>query len=146
MNTATQIGLAILVIIAFSFLVAGWFAVCWLIQSNLEAKYKRCLPFSGLALYLSPVVGIGLICLCYGLVVQPKTTEPKEETVTKEEHETLNDMVSYLYDFARKQDDDYGKWAYITAKLEMMQVWLSGGDLDDNFWSAGPDDYKGIQE
>ena len=78
MNTATQIGLGIFGCIIFAFLVVGWFAVCWIFQDKLEAKYERRLPFTGLGIYLSPFVGVGLICLCYGLVAQPKLTKPEE--------------------------------------------------------------------
>ena len=61
--------------------------------------------------------------------------------MTKEEHETLRDLVSYLYDFARKQDDDYGKWDWMSTRLEQILAWLSGGDLGDFFYDS-PNDHE----
>ena len=78
MNTATQIGLGIFCCIIFGFLIVGWFAVCWVFQDKLETKYEKRLPFTGLGIYLSPFIGVGLICLCYGLITQPKLTKPEE--------------------------------------------------------------------
>ena len=60
--------------------------------------------------------------------------------MTREEHETLHDLIVYLYDFARKQDDDYGKWDWMSRQLERILDWLSGGELDDNFFYDSPDD------
>ena len=57
--------------------------------------------------------------------------------MTKEEHETLRDLIVYLYDFARKQDDDYGKWDYMSKQLERILGWLSEGELDDDFFYGG---------
>lgn len=97
MNTATQIGLGIFVCIILGLLIVGWFAVCWIIQDKLEAKYERRLPFSGLGIYLLPVIGVGLICLCYGLVVQPKTTkleEPMKDFRTDEDRRVAEHMFN----------------------------------------------------
>ena len=109
MNTATLIGLGIFCCIIFGFLVAGWFAVCWVIQDKLEAKYERRLPFTGLSIYLAPFIGVGLICLCYGLVVQPKIIEPKEDpAMTKEEMQKtldkhMHDLVEHFANVDHKQ-------------------------------------------
>ena len=109
MNTATVIGLGIFGCIILGFLLAGWFIICWTLQDKLEAKYERRLPFTCLGIYLSPFVGVGLICLCYGLVVQPKIIEPKEEAaMSKEElQETLDkhmhDLVEHFANVDHKQ-------------------------------------------
>ena len=129
MNTATQVGLTIFAGLAFCCLLAGWFAVCWIMQGSLEAKYKRRLPFSGLALYLAPVVGIGLICLGYGLIIQPETTEQQEETVTKEELQAtldkhLQDLVQHYANVDHKQvyhPDNNQPGVYITH-LEFVDL------------------------
>ena len=54
--------------------------------------------------------------------------------MTKEEHETLQDLLVYLYDFAIKQEDDTGKWKYMSSRLDKILTWLSGGELDDSFF------------
>lgn len=61
--------------------------------------------------------------------------------MTREEHETLQDLLSYLYDFARKQDNAYGRWHYMSNHLEQILAWLSEGELDDNFFYDKPEDY-----
>lgn len=58
--------------------------------------------------------------------------------MTKEEHETLQYLLAYLYDFARKQDDATGKWDYMSRRLKQILEWLSGGELDDSFFYDSP--------
>ena len=60
--------------------------------------------------------------------------------MTKQEHETLQDLLIYLYDFARKQEDNTGKWEYMSSRLGKLLTWLSGGELDDGFF------YDGIEQ
>lgn len=103
MNIATEIGLCIFAGFGFVFLVFFWFVICW----NIADKYEEKVPYIGLYVYYAPLVLAGLLFLCYGLVVQPKT-QPKEETVqvfTKEQlQQTLEQHIKDLVEHYKNVD------------------------------------------
>ena len=80
MNEATVIGLAILALIGGIAFIIGWMAFSW----DFCDKHKLSL-IGFLGVYLAPYILIGLIFLCYGLVVQPIINQPKEESATTKE-------------------------------------------------------------
>lgn len=54
--------------------------------------------------------------------------------MTKTE-ETAASMVTSMYDYARKKDDDYGYWDKMTTMLvEVLNTLETGDEPPDNFW------------
>ena len=105
MNTATQIGLAILMLIAVMAFILGWLAFSW----NFCDKHSN-MPIIGyFGVYLAPYILVGLIFLCYGLVIQPIINPPKEESaMTKEEMQKtldkhMHDLVEHFANVDHKQ-------------------------------------------
>ena len=47
----------------------------------------------------------------------------------------LEPMLSAMYDYARKKDDDYGYWDKMTSMLaEVLETPETGDDPPDSFW------------
>ena len=47
----------------------------------------------------------------------------------------LEPMLSAMYDYARKKDDDYGYWDKMAKMLEeAMETLETGDDPPDSFW------------
>ena len=98
MNEATAIGIIIFVPVLFIAALFGWLEIC---SNFMDNHYD--LPFIvHLSFFLSPLAGIGLIFLCYGLVVQPIINPPKEEPMKTFRTDEDRRLAEHLFNRSMK--------------------------------------------